>query len=703
MSREALAAIEARLTAGDAAGALAGANALLGGASISVSERVMALKLRARAHEALANPRAAMADLEGVLALTPGDARACNDLGIASADAGEIEHALEAFRRATSLDPGFARGWNNYGNALRSCGRVDAAADAFAHAVAADATYALAWANLGAVRREIGDDPGAEAALTRALALNPAQRVAVYALAGLRRDQGNVDAAATLYAQAAQLDARDANAPLLLASTLAERDDLNAAMRAYDTALSRDERLLRAALGRRLTLAMIPPARSAIDEERTRYAGALDSLADELPARARTLGAERAIDELRWSNFLLAYRGEDDRALQERYGKVVRGVIEQRAPTWLTTPARRVATDRIRVGFASAFFRDGTAGRYFERWVTDLPRERFEVFVYHTQPAIDPLGKRVASRADTFRHCPRWRPSQLAARVRNDRLDVLVYPELGMDATMFALASLRLAPRQCAAWGHPVTTGLPTVDVFFTCAAMEPPGSTNHYSERLATLPGIGTRYAMPDAPAVARRARFGLPDDAPLFLCPQSAFKIHPDDDALLARVLAAAPAGRLVMFEARHPALTAKLKARLASACAAANVDMKRIDVIPQCSHADYLEINASCNAMLDTSRWSGGNSALDALACGLPIVALPGRFMRARQSAAMLTLAGADALIARDADDYVAIAARLASDRPWRERMRELLLAGRARVFDDPAPIRALADALEEIALR
>ena len=104
-------------------------------------------------------------------------------------------------------------------------------------------------------------------------------------------------------------------------------------------------------------------------------------------------------------------------------------------------------------------YRD-SAGRYFERWITDLPRERFEIVVYHLQPALDPLAARLRERADEFRHCPRWRLSEVAPRVRADALDVLVYPELGMDATTFGAASLRLAPRQCAAWGHPAAHSL---------------------------------------------------------------------------------------------------------------------------------------------------------------------------------------------------------------------------------------------------
>jgi CRISPR-associated protein Csy1 len=331
-----------------------------------------------------------------------------------------------------------------------------------------------------------------------------------------------------------------------------------------------------------------------------------------------------------------------------------------------------------------------------------LPRERFEVFVYHLHPSGDALAHRLSERADAFRHCARWRPSYLAPLIRNDSLDVLVYPELGMDATPFALASLKLAPIQCAAWGHPVTTGLPTIDVFFSCAAMEPPEGDSHYSEKLVRLPGIGTRYAMPRAPDDVNRARFRLPSAAPLLLCPQSLFKIHPEDDSRIARVLAAAPSAHLVMFEGRHPALTAKFVARLGSACTAAGVSLEpRLHLLAQCAHDDYLRINGCCDVMLDTSRWSGGNTALDALACALPLVTLPGRFMRGRQSSAMLAQIGVPELIAADDDDYVAIAVRLATQPDWREALRNKIRNGREALFEDAAPMAALAEALIALA--
>jgi CRISPR-associated protein Csy1 len=93
----------------------------------------------------------------------------------------------------------------------------------------------------------------------------------------------------------------------------------------------------------------------------------------------------------------------------------------------------------------------------------------------------------------------------------------------------------------------------------------------------------------------------------------------------------------------------------------------------------------------------RWSGGNTSLDAVASGLPIVTLPGRFMRGRQSAGMLQLMEMPELVASDEDDYVRKAAAIATDAAYRGELSRAIAARRERIFDDAAPVAALAEFL------
>ena len=680
-------------------------DSILASPTIDDRARRSALLLRARASEDRRDLAAAIADTRAALTLNPADPRTYNALGLLCSDAGDRAGALAAFSRATDLDPGYARAWNNQGNALRTAGRTAEAMAAFSRAVATLPDYALAWSNLGAVQRDLGDDANAEASLRRAIALKPDLVAAMLTLAGLLRGRADIDEAAALYARAAQLAPRDSGALFLLAGTLAERDDLDGARRAYAGVRARKPDALRAAIGIELTLPMVYADSAAVAAARARYAQGLERLATQLPPLARRRSLADVLDDLRWSNFLLAYQGGDDRELQARYAATVARTIDDVAPAAREPIARAdIGGRRIRIGFASAFFSEGTVGMYFRRWIEGLDRAQFEVTLYNLRRGTNAFLATLGANADRVRTFDgtALTPSALAPAIRADEQDVLVYPELGMDGTSFVLAALRLAPVQCAAWGHPVTTGHPTIDAYFTCAAMEPADADSHYTERLVRLPGIGTNYARPDVPDDASRARFGLPDDAALWLCPQSLFKIHPDNDALFARALASAASAKLVLFEGRHPALTAKFLARFATACARVGVDSaERVVVLPQCSHPDYLRINAVCNAMLDTLHWSGGNTSLDALACGLPVVTLPGRFMRGRQSAAMLQIAGAPELVARDEDDYIALASRLALDRRYRDSMSARLRAAHAKLFDDAAPIDALSAALVEFA--
>jgi CRISPR-associated protein Csy1 len=108
--------------------------------------------------------------------------------------------------------------------------------------------------------------------------------------------------------------------------------------------------------------------------------------------------------------------------------------------------------------------------------------------------------------------------------------------------------------------------------------------------------------------------------------------------------------------------------------------------------------MRINALCDAMIDTLHWSGGNTSLDAIACGLPVVTLPGRFMRGRQSAGMLRLVELPELIAAGEDDYVRIAVELAGDPERREFIRRAMRERADRIFEDRAPLAALRDFLQ-----
>ena len=105
-----------------------------------------------------------------------------------------------------------------------------------------------------------------------------------------------------------------------------------------------------------------------------------------------------------------------------------------------------------------------------------------------------------------------------------------------------------------------------------------------------------------------------------------------------------------------------------------------------------------------MLDTLRWSGGNTSLDAIASGLPIVTLPGTFMRGRQSAGHAATMGIAELVASDLDDYVRKAAAIATDGAYRRELsRRIVRAANAHFRRPGADRRASRASSRTAAMR
>jgi predicted O-linked N-acetylglucosamine transferase (SPINDLY family) len=103
------------------------------------------------------------------------------------------------------------------------------------------------------------------------------------------------------------------------------------------------------------------------------------------------------------------------------------------------------------------------------------------------------------------------------------------------------------------------------------------------------------------------------------------------------------------------------------------------------------------------LDTIGFSGFNTALQAIECGLPIVTREGRFMRGRLASGILKRIGLRELIAKDDDDFVNLAVKIATDQKYNRLIRNKIDKNRDFLYNDLKPIRALEQFIEDAWLR
>jgi protein O-GlcNAc transferase len=609
-----------------------------------------------------------------VIALSPGNATAHLQLGLAFWRRGDVPPAIALAERATRLDPKLAAAHGALGGMLRGTGRTSEAIESLRAALAINSEDAAACFHLGMCLSAAGELRGEGFDyLRRAIALNP----------------------------------RNLQAHVQLAWTLAEAGRREEARAAYRAALAvfPDDPTLR--LG--ATMAELPIVADDAEEiERCRgdYAASLGALDEFFARRRAAVHARQDAEAVGTAQpFFLAYQGRDDRALQARYGAMIAATMGAAHPHWASAPAVKPPApgEPIRLAIVSGHLWGHSVLKIpIWGWVSLIDRRRFRLFGYHVSAQSDSETARVRRAFERFVQGPlpveRW-----CETIRKDAPHIVIFPEIGMDQMTPRLAGLRLAPVQCTSWGHPTTSGFPTIDYFLSSDLMEPPDADAHYTEKLVRLPNLGIAYVPPPIAASAlTREKIGLRPDAVLFWCCQHLPKYLPEFDAAFARIAREVDNAQFVFIASpRGPEVSERFYRRLGRAFAQQGLDVRRhVVMLGRLTTADFVGVASICDVFLDSIGWSGCNSALECLATDLPILTWPGPTMRSRHCAAILRMLGVDETIAASFDDYVALAVRLARDPAWRAAIRSRMAARRARVYADPAPVRAFEDFIDRV---
>jgi predicted O-linked N-acetylglucosamine transferase (SPINDLY family) len=401
------------------------------------------------------------------------------------------------------------------------------------------------------------------------------------------------------------------------------------------------------------------------------------------------------------TNFFLAYQAKNDVLLQQQYGQLVHQIMAANYPHWIQArPIDSIKSNqRIKIGYLSYFLCGWSGTVLFLNWLKYADNQNFEIYSYHIGHQIDAATQLFHSYSTKFYHLPN-NLEQVCQQVIDDNLDVLIFPELGMDATTLCIAGLRLAPIQCMAWGQPVTSGLPTIDYFLSSELMEPVNGQDHYTEKLVCLPGVGISYPAIKVDSIRRnRLFFELREDAIVYISSQAGYKYLPQHDYIYAEIARQVPNAQFMFLRCGIS------QERLKRAFAAVGLDSLDYCVFsPVLPRDDYFDLLSLADIYLDTFDWAGGNTTLDAIACHLPIVTCPGEFMRGRHSYGFLQTMGVTETIADDASQYIKIAVRLAVDIDWRSSVREALKLSINVLFDNPTATQNLEAFIKQaIALR
>lgn len=575
-------------------------------------------------------------------------ADALNNLGVLHFQAWRNREAEECYRRALAAQPGHAHAWTNLGNLLLRLGRLDVAVAAFEEALATQPAMEEALNGLALVLNELGHLERAEAVLREAAAQHPAS-------VRCRATLGNV---------------------------LARLGRLGEARDWYDRALAiEDHPALR--IKRGLMLSPVFASLEALQAERKRFAAEVDAL---LGAHLRA--TERELLEYPETCFFLAYHGHNDRDLLVKVAQVYLTAC----PT-LGFTAPHVLRSRkpgpFRIGFVSRFLYSHAVGRFFAPLIEAIARDpAFEVSLFTLGYESDDHLRRLAAVCKRHVEIPYEELAHARKLIEREQLDVLVYPEIGMDPFTYLLSFSRLARVQAVLHGHSMTSGVPNQDYYVSSALIEPSDGDSQYSESLVRLPTLPMYLEPPALPPSPRsRAELGLPTKGTLYLCPMKLQKVHPSMDSAVAQLLARVPEARVVFIEDHsNPAWHAQLRRRL-DTTAGQNSD--RIHFVPWRTRlAEFIEMILAADVVLDSFHHGGATTAHLCLACGKPMVTWVTGTSRSRFLAAYYAMLGVTDCMASSPEQYVEVATRLGSDARHRAAVAKRIFDARGNLYRNEA---------------
>lgn len=608
-------------------------------------------------------------------------AEAYYNLGGALRALGKLAETEETYRHALALRPGHPGTLLNLSEVLQARGELEAAAEICQRAITADPRLAAAFNNLGNIRSAQGRFEEALAAYSRAIELDPRLAEAHHNRAIALLNGGRIEEAVASCRQALIKRPQFVAAFVTLGHALAQSGEAQEARQAYRSALALDPTCGEARLGE--TVAAIPILSSSPAESRQGVAS-FDHGLQELRAwvAANPGGLGEAIGRVQ--PFYLPYRDTDVTVTLSRYGDLA---FEEATAHWQPPPlAARPhhGGDRpIRLLIVSGHVRRHPVWDVILRGlIAAMDGKAVEVWLLHTGTRVDEETEWARSRVARFIQGPKPVRGWLEEIARASP-EVIYYPEIGMDPATCTLAALRLAPLQIASWGHPVTSGLPSIDWFVSGELLEGADADGHYREKLVRLPGNGVLTE----PVAGRKEPWAGPARPPgtvrFALC-QQPIKFDPRDDELLVRIARETGNAEFWLAAPANMAWTAsRLRERLASAFKADGLDPDAfLRITPWLAREQFLGFLEQMDISLDAPAFSGYTTAWQALQAGLPIVTLEGRFLRQRLAAGLLRRVGETDGLTRSRDQYVEKAVEWARESRdpdrWAARRERLRLA-------------------------
>jgi protein O-GlcNAc transferase len=371
-----------------------------------------------------------------------------------------------------------------------------------------------------------------------------------------------------------------------------------------------------------------------------------------------------------------------------------------RAATPVERAARAAPSDRCRLGYVAAEFRDHATAHLAAGLFEQHDRGRFALHAYSLSRGDgSDYEQRARAAFDHFVDLSAVSDVDAARRIASDGVDVLIDLKGYTSGARPGIFARRPAPVQVNYLGYPGSMQAEFIDYIVADAVVVPEPHFQWFSESVLWLPGSyqpnDDRQRIDDL--TPSRAALGLPERGTVYCCFNRSYKIERETFAAWMRILSAVPGSVLWLLWSN-----AATEARLRDAASLAGVDPARLVFARRMPKPEHLARHRVADLFLDTHTVNAHTTASDALWAGLPLITWPGETFASRVAASLLEAVGLPELVVSSLADYERTAVALGRDSESLRRVRARLADNRLEMplFRTADYARGLERALEKM---
>lgn len=344
--------------------------------------------------------------------------------------------------------------------------------------------------------------------------------------------------------------------------------------------------------------------------------------------------------------------------------------------------SKPMAGRRLHVAYLSNDFHGHATASLITQVLESHDREHFEIsLLSHGDDDGSALRRRLLQAGDRFEDMSRLSLADMARRVRELGVDILVDLKGHTGGSRLTMLAYRPAPVQVAWLGFPGSCGASEVDYIIGDRIVTPLADAPWYSEKIAQMPhcyqpndGLRERAQSP------ARGELGLPEEALVLVSANQVAKLNPPLFDIWMEILRRVPQALLWQLSGGE-----EPDGELRREAQARGVSPERLVFMPRANLTDHLRRLGAADLALDSWPCNGHTTTSDALWAGVPVVTVRGDNFAGRVSESLLRAVGLPELVCESPQAYADLVCDLAAQPERRARLRSQLLQAR-----DGAPL-------------